>query len=82
MHLAAITSELGSRLIHCERPDLLDEAAGPAHSDWIAHNLLGRRPTRAAYNGVASRLGTAKVSSSSNLSRNLRSPASTTIRSR
>src|ERR1700720_3157052 len=32
----------------------------------------GCKPTRAAYNGVASMLGTAKVSSRTNLSRNLR----------
>jgi len=52
--------------------------------DWthLIEYCAGSGLTRAAHNGVASRLGTAKVSSRTNLSRNLRLPASTTIRSR
>jgi exodeoxyribonuclease-1 len=34
-------NELGMRLVYCERPDLLDEAAQQAHSIRIARNLLG-----------------------------------------
>jgi len=33
--------EIGYRLIHCERPDLLADAVRQAHSDRIARNLLG-----------------------------------------
>ena len=55
---------------------------------WLAQgtDLLGSSAgpqlTLAAHNGVARRFGTAKVSSRTNLSRNLRPSASTTIRSR
>jgi len=33
--------EIGFRLIHCERPDLLDNATRRSHTDRIARNLLG-----------------------------------------